>query len=443
MTTTKKILIISYYYFPEIMAASFRMHAWAKYLKCFGWEPIILTKSDNKNNKRIHKNTTKTLIKEIDQEIKCIIYRVPYKQSFEKIWNFKKKLEYKSNLSNNEILTRKVLNFTTRNFFLLPDDKSGWFENAHKASLAIIKKHSIKAVLSTGAPWTDFKVAHYANKKTGIPWIADYRDPWTQLTTLKLKKRDWIWFIFSRIYERKIVRSASAIIHIEENYSKQLERILKKRVYYIPNGFDPWKFKKFYQIKSDSSIFRLSCIGTKHPAENPTIFLEGFHIFVNENKISPEKCKIEFIGHGHENIKKEFAAFHKIEKYINFKPPISQDKAIKIMHRSHILLLFSSNIEGVCSAKMFDYLASKRKILVTPNGKHISLIKKILCKTDGGLVLNNSEQIANWLKERYDEFVKTKQIKSNTKWSEVKKYSRKKQVKKLSKILENAISKRE
>ena len=440
MKNKKNLLIIAYHYLPEIMAASFRIYAWAKYLQNFGWQPIILTRDWDQNNKSTSKDISTNLIQENDKDTNCAIYRVPYNQSFEKIWNIKTALSQKSECSYKEIFLRKLINFSTRNLILLPDDKIGWFENAYRGSLSILKKHSINAILSTGAPWTNFKIAYYLSKKSGIPWVADYRDPWSQLSTLGLRKTDLFWFIFSRIYEKKITSSASSIIHVSEYYQQQLEKMLKRKVNVIPNGFDPEKFKKYINIEPCSHTFTISCIGTKHPVENTSVFLKGFEMFVNEEKINPERCKVEFVGHGHERIQKEHSNFLKIEKFIIFKPSRPQDEAIQKMCRSHILLLFASDIEGVCSAKLFDYLASRRKILVTPDGKHINLVKNIINKTNGGVVLNKPKQVKNWLKKQYDEFVMKKRVISKTNWPAVQMYSRKKQAKKLSIILDNVVS---
>ncbi len=440
MNNKKNLLIIAYHYLPEIMAASYRMYAWAKYLQNYGWQPFILTRDWEQINQGNFNDISIDLVEEIDKDINCRIYRVPYKQSFERIWNIKNKLSRKLAPSYKELFIRKLINFLSRNIILLPDDKIGWYENAFKASLSIIQNHSIQAILSTGAPWTNFKIAYNLSKRTAIPWVADYRDPWSQLSTLGLNKKDIIWFIFSRLYEKKITRTASSIIHVSEYYKNQLEKIVKRRVNIIPNGYDPEKFKKYAHLKADSNIFKISCIGTKHPVENTKVFLKGFQMFVRDNKIFPEKCKVEFVGHGHKRIKNEFSNFRKIEKFINFTPPIPQDEAIQSMYRSHILLLFPSDIEGVCSAKLFDYLASRRTILASPGGLYINLVKSILEKTNGGLVLDDVQQVSDWLKERFHEFVTTKQVKSTTKWPAVKEYSRKNQAEKLSIILDNVVS---
>ena len=246
------------------MAASLRIHSWAKYLKYLGWEPIILTNSVIESQETIQKNCTEMFHMEINREIKCLIYRVAQKQLYNKIWNYKKRLDSKFESTRKEILIRKLLSFLIRNFLFLPDEKIGWYKNAYKAAIEIIKIHKIKIILSTGAPWTDFKIGYNLNKTTGVPWVADYRDPWTQITTLGIKKRDLIWLIRSRIYEKRITKTASEIIHIEKNYSKQLERIIKRQVHFIPNGYDPEEFEKYCNLKPDSAILKLSCIGTKH-----------------------------------------------------------------------------------------------------------------------------------------------------------------------------------
>ncbi|MFX6461567.1 hypothetical protein ABTG33_18475, partial [Acinetobacter baumannii] len=67
-----------------------------------------------------------------------------------------------------------------KKYLLVPDDQILWFPYAMKKGLEIFKQHQIDVVFSTSGPYTNHLVGLYLKRKTGLPWIADFRDPWTQ-----------------------------------------------------------------------------------------------------------------------------------------------------------------------------------------------------------------------------------------------------------------------
>jgi len=435
----QNILIIAYHYMPLITAGSFRMHAWSKYLPAFGWQPFILTRHWTHNSINHSNHTKSTAAKDIDREIGCAVVRTPYKQSFPGSCSLRNRLSRKEDPSKLEILTRKSLSFTLRNFLMLPDEQRGWFRQAFEAALPIIEDNNIRVILSTGAPWTAFKLGASLSKRTGIPWVADYRDPWTQRTTLGIKKEYAIWWAFSRPYERRITQSASALVHISEPLRNYLSKMLKRKVHLIPNGYDPEKFESARQFTPDQDTFTISFIGTLHSGTNTRVFLEGFQKFVDATSISPQGCRIDFIGDttGHKRIQTEYRQFNKIAHYVSFNPAMVQDVAIKKMCQSHMLLSFPLDMEGCCPAKTYEYLASGRPILVTPDGFHRGVIKDLLNKTKGGAVLNTPIQVAEYLEKKLSEFRVTRAVISTTDQTVVEQYSRKRQVKKLASILDS------
>ena len=225
----RNLLIISYYYLPQVMAASYRMAAWVKYLPAFGWQPIILT---HRTDSALGQLNTSPLNGH-DEKGDHLIYRAPFKQSCIKLWDLRKSLLTKAHPSKTEVAVRRTLSFVLRNFLLIPDEKIGWYKNAYQTGLEIIRKRSIQAILATGGPWTDFKIACDLSRAAGVPWVADYRDPWTQWTTLGVKKEYLIWYLINRVYELKIIRSASACIQITEALRQGLSKLLKREVHLI------------------------------------------------------------------------------------------------------------------------------------------------------------------------------------------------------------------
>ena len=251
-----------------------------------------------------------------------------------------------------------------------------------------------------------------------------------------------IWYLINRIYELKIIRTASACIQITEALRQGLSQLLNREVYLIRNGFDPAHFSNRPRPQPSSEAFTLSFIGTLHSHTDTDVFFEGFSKFVTARNITSELCRIEFIGDtcGHKRIEKSFTGFPEMKKFIHYRQAVSQTEANDMMCRSHILLLFPLDMAGCCPAKTYEYLASGRPILVTPTGMHRGEIRKILERTHGGRIFGTPEAVAGWIAGKYDEFLKTGQVKSTTELTTLGDYNRKNQVQYLARILDATIA---
>lgn len=438
MEKKRTVLIISFHYLPEVMAASFRVYSWAKYLPRFGWNPIILTSFDKASEKSAFKADSSSNSGKVGEGHCPVVHRAPYRQKFEGVWRLRARLSHKENPSPIHVGIRRALNLVIGNLLMLPDERYDWFHSALTAGISVVKRHGVHCIISTGAPWTDLRVAYRLNRITGIPWIADYRDPWSQPTTLGFHKEYIIRSPINRFLERRITKSASALIHISEPLRHGLARMLNRHVYLIPNGYDPENFEKLRTCEPDGKVFTLSFIGTLHNNTTTAIFMEGFHRFVGDEKVSPTECRVEFIGDtkGHLRIAREYEKFSKIDSFFAFKPSMSQFDANEKMCRSHVLLSFPLDMEGCFPAKTFEYLASGRPVLVSPDGRYRGVIRDVLARTGGGVILNSPAEVAEWFSSKYKEFLRTGYVESDTDREAVREYSRERQVHFLAGILD-------
>ncbi len=434
----KKVLLIAYNYLPKVTAGSFRMHAWAKYLPHFGWDPIILTRHWDAPHERLSTAGSGATACSMDEVLNCPVYRVPYHQKFGRILALRDNLAGRHTPSKKAVYLRRIINFILINLCFIPDEQVGWYPAALDTALDISARHDIDLILSTGGPWTDFRVAAALSKRKRIPWVADYRDPWSQKKSWGITKEYMLWYLINRIYEKMIIANASAVIHISEPLGKGLEKILKRQVYVIPNGFDPEMFSNSCGYFPPDDFFLLSFVGTLHNHTNTGPFLKGFHRFVTRCHLTPEDCRVVFTGDstGHKRIEKEYNRFGQIKPFFTFNPPVSQENAIRQMRSSHILLSFPLNMEGCCPAKTYEYLASKRPILSTPGGVYSGSIIQLLTNTDGGVVLQSPSEVANWLEQKYSEFKETGRVTPTLRPNAEDAYNRRCQVEKLAEILD-------
>lgn len=438
----RKVLIIAYHSLPMVTAGSFRIHTWAKYLQRFGWRPIILTRHWLPSTRVPWEENENTLSKEKAPDIGCLVYRTGYKQARKSIWALRARLTEEKSPSKAKAAFRKMLSYMLRNFLLLPDEYIGWKSIAYEAGCDILNEHHIDAILATGMPWTSFLVANDLSRENNVPWVADYRDPWTQPTTLGLKKEYAVVIMRNRPTEKRLMKRASALVHISEPLQKGLSKYLNRDVALIPNGYDPELVSSFESCKPRGSVFTISFVGTLHTNTNPQVFLEGFRRFVEKLNLSPETCRLSFTGSGFWFLEEEYELFDKIRPFIQLEREVSHEEALKRMHEAHVLLSFPLDMEGCFPAKTYEYFASGRPILVSPDGKYRGTVRGILEMTKAGIVLNSPEEIANWLAIKYKEFQKTGGVHSDTDMKAVKEFSRDKQTEKLAHILNEIVEKK-
>lgn len=411
----KKVLIISFHYPPSPAASPAPIYGWVSHLPEYGWDALVLTSNWHS---QIHSGPS----------LKNNVIVAPYRQAFKYLVNLRVQIQ-------NRKIPFKLLNFILINFLLYPDDMRGWYKPAYRKGLMLLRQHNIDLILSSGAPWTDFWVASRLSRNTRIPWIAHYRDTWTQLTSQGFRAKWIIQKAISRLIENKIVKTADCCIHASDVWASQLGRMVGKKTYWIPNGYDPEVFIKLAKTEPKKEPFYISYVGTLHFTQKLDPFLIGFEKFIRTSRVQPEMCKLNFVGTS--GVKTIIKKYNTIQKYVKNVPYIAKSDAIKFMLQSHILLLFLNNDTGWCPAKIYEYLASERWILASPNNSGV--INRLLKETNAGIVLDKPVEIANWLKMKFNEFIANGYKQPNTNLIAVQKYSRNNQVKRLVQILNDTV----
>jgi glycosyltransferase involved in cell wall biosynthesis len=408
----KKVLLITFNYPPNPAATPSPICEWVKYLPDFGWEPFVLTASPDRRSDHLSAAAGDS------------IYMVQHNQLFEKLIRLRSKYSHNS-------LPFKLLNYFLINCLLYPDDKCGWFKKAVARGQSIVRDNKIDLILSSGAPWTAFWVANRLSRKMKIPWIAHYRDPWTQPTSQKIRSK-WIFqTAASRILERYLIDSALFCLHASDRWAGQLQRMTGKEVHWIPNGFDSGHFNNAEQISPDPGVFTLSYVGTLHFPQQLDPFFEGFSLFIAAENVDPNSCVLNFVGTSDFQFIRD--RYPSLIPFTRQLPYMKKQMAVNYMLKSHILLLFLSDDNGWYPAKLYDYLASNRFILASPNNNGV--INRILEQTGAGVVLDQPDEIAMQLAAYLKRFRRGQDLKSNNDPQTVRELERRHLTEKLSSIL--------
>ncbi len=363
----------------------------AKYLKEFGWEPVVLTDSPKK-----YYAVDESLLQEaIDNGI--IIERTG-----DEIIDVSKIIIK----APNERL-RKFRSMAGQ-FFLIPDNKKFWQKKALKKIDEIWKKYDgFNVIYSTAPPYTDFRIGQDAKKKYKVPLVIDYRDAWVDSPVLNFYPTAFHKMSNMRL-EKSVLRDANKIIttnrRVKELIISRYGNIDYNDVKIIPHGYDSEDFEKAgVSDLPKTNKMRISHCGSFY-TRNPKFYLEAinkFFIKYPELKSEVEFCFIGLMSKDNLALIKAYD----IESSIKILGYVNHIESIKYLMTSDVLFLMISrgeNDDAAMPGKVGEYIGSRKNIIACiPEG----VTKKILEKYNAiKFVDENSEELMSVFLEYYKLF---------------------------------------
>ncbi|MBL4624026.1 MAG: glycosyltransferase [Flavobacteriales bacterium] len=258
----KKVLIFTYHWPPGSGPGVQRFLKFCKYLPEFGWEPIVVTVKDGSYPSIDH-----TLIDDIPENLK--VHKTKTFEPFT-IYNALRGKKGKSvsvgliGIKDSKSPIQKLSMHIRANYFI-PDARKGWKSYAIKEAKEIVEKEKIDLIITTGPPHSTHLIGLDLQAKHTIPWVADMRDPWTEIhynkdlpRSEKTKKKDLE-------LERKVLSAANHVITVSDGLKEQLIKY-NSAASVVYNGYDEDDYKS--QEKHQTEKFTLSYIGNLKPNQH-------------------------------------------------------------------------------------------------------------------------------------------------------------------------------
>ncbi len=398
----KKVLIITYYWIPSGGAGVQRWVKFTKYLGDFGYEPIIYT-PENPEYPSIDHSFEKDIPSDI-QVIKSTIWE-PY--------NFYRKLTGKKNQSinagfiseNQKQNWKDKLSIWIRGNFLIPDPRRFWIKPSVKFLINYLIKNPVDAVITTGPPHSMHCIGYGLKKKfPELIWIADFRDPWTNIDFYKNLNLSYISDKIHHIMENKIIRNTDCVVVVSKGMKEEYELSKPKKIQVISNGYDTSDVL-LRPLKLDKK-FSISHIGTLNAARNPKTLWKVLSEICNENPEFKSDLIIQLIGKTDYSVIEEIKNLNLINNLLKIDY-LSHNEAVTKQQTSQILLLLinqSANAKGILTGKFYEYLAAKRPILAI--GPTDGDVAAILAETGAGKMVDffNEERTKNEILNYYNSF---------------------------------------
>ncbi len=414
------------------------MGKFAKYLPQFGWDPIVLTVDKIKTKPQ-------TLLSEVDE---AKIIRTPYFALshfvLEKLRgnnnSFASSLQNIEHDSHQNGLFYKMIT-SLRFFYARPEirffieEPWGWYFHAVKRVLEVLKTQKVDVIYSTYSTATSHLVASRLHNLTGVPWVAEFRDPWS--FNQYAKKVQPFRFLEMQL-EKQVIKGARYLVAISKLLAEQLREFHSKEVFVIPNGFDE---EDYNQVVPLTSKFTITFTGNIYPGRrDPSALFKAVRDLYEERKVDEQNFEIGFFGENSDvlyQLINHYSVNHlvKIGGFVPYKESIIKQKESTIL----LLLTWNDPREWTYSGKVFEYLGARRPILasVYRGGAMDELINSTGC----GAVANNAEEIKSILEKWINEWHEYKRIISffEPKDEVIQGYTRKEQTNNLAKVLEKAL----
>ena len=374
----KKVLIISYYWPPAGGSGVQRWLKFTKYLPKNNWRPIIYTPENPYFEIKDEK-----LLGNVPAEAKI------WKTAIWEPYALKDRLFGKGSqsqsagvISNKNSLKNKVLNWIRGNIFI-PDPKVYWVKSSVRFLKKKIKEEGIQHIITTGPPHSMHLIGLSLKiQNPELKWIADFRDPWSELDLLDEFHLSKSSKAKHKRLERKVLQLADVTLTVSESWVNDLKRLGAKNVVLITNGYDSTDFN-LKPKKTDKFI--IGHYGLINHLRNPKNLWKGLNVLCDEHKDFNSKLEIHFSGNVDGEVIAEIESFSNLKGKIKELGYLGHAQVLQEYNEASVLLLLLFNSDagkGNYPGKIFEYFAAQKPILAF--GPSESDTRNLITKTNSG-----------------------------------------------------------
>lgn len=377
---SKRVLIITYYFPPAGGAGVQRTLKFVKYLRDFGWEPVVLTARNAD-----YPAYDPTLEAEVPANVKVYRSRI-----IEPYWLYRK-LTGRSANESTDIATLSLddshqqklgerISQWVRSAVFVPDARIGWLFFATPLGKNIVQSEKIDVIFSSAPPYTTHLIGRALHRKTGLPWVADFRDSWIGWVSAPQWRPKFSWALERRM-ERAVLRDADRILTvscgIQEDLLSRHPEQRDERWRFLSNGFDAADFEGVAPVAGDDKI-TITYVGSMYGARNPEYFLQALEALYEQQPETVNQLRVRLVGRVGEPIAARIrsSSVHHVFELI---PYVSHREALAYLLGSDVSLLIIDDTpanSGILTGKVYEYIGAGKPILaLAPEGEAAELIR--------------------------------------------------------------------
>lgn len=427
----KKVLIVT-----DLFHASPRIPGLCNYLREFGWEPVILT-TPLGENPEARMGPASDFVKQF------LVIEVPFKSSItalKKMFGFGSgttgaRAEFQKKYGGDGLKKRLIKKFLLWGAALIvyPDELRAWRRPTIAKGMELLSSEKFDAIFSSSSPVTSHRIARVLKAKTHLPWLADFRDLWTQ-------NHNYLYPILRKFFEthleKKTLRSSDVITTVSESLVQKLQSLHgAKPTVAVPNGFDPAKINsppapltKKFTVTYTGTIYR--------DMQLPEKLFQALRDLISSRQIDPAKIEVRFYGASLDWLDETIKRFSLsgLAKQYGYMP---REEVFSKQRESQVLLMFGWEDKyelGVFFTKFFEYLGARRPILAT-GGTPQEHFRAVLDEAAAGRHAVDIPGIKTILLDFYREYMETGAVSYHGRAAVMDRFSYREMARKFAEVL--------
>ena len=375
----KRVLVIAYYWPPSGGSGVQRWVKFVKYLPAQGWEPVVFAPE-----KADYPSLDPSLGDEVPASVEVLRGRIwePY-AAYRKLLGGKNASTQVTEISSGKKTWKQKLSLWIRANLFVPDPRIGWVKPSIKTLQKYLKEHPVDAIITTGPPHSVHLIGLALKDKLDIPWIPDFRDPWSRMYYLKYLPMTSATREAIRGMEQEVLDRCSTVLACTPLMQEEFQAQTKTPVACITNGFDQEDFAG--PAPEGDGHFNITHTGLFAADGNPLQLWKVLGKLVVAAPGFREELRIRLVGKVDKEVQEAISAAG-LEANVVTLGPLDHASAVREQRSASILLLPLRNdpqYNPILPGKLFEYLAARRPILGI--GQEDGAMARVIFSTRAGI----------------------------------------------------------
>lgn len=398
----RRVLVLSYYFPPSGGPGVQRVLKFVKYLPSFDWTPVVVSVEEGAYPAR-----DASLGADIpgDTPVHRTSSWDPYHLYARLTGRSDDEAVVQGSLEGREQTWKERIARWVRANIVLPDARVGWVPFAIGQGRRLLAEQSFDAILTTGPPHSTHLAGAALQWMTGTPWMADFRDPWTDINYYQELPHTAAARRIDAALERMVLRRADAVATVSPSWQALLRAKMgtepRTPIHVIQNGFDTEDVGPA-DVAVNDEVFTITHVGSLYASRNPTALWRAVQRLREAGDV-PD-LRIRLVGMVDSNVK-DALHDHGLADITELVSYVPHPEAVEHMQHAGLLLLSIESFPadtGMLTGKIYEYLATGRPIVGV--GPADGDAARLLEQTDGGRLYGRQDVqgLAKYIRSQYE-----------------------------------------